>query len=96
MKTFVILTRRADATAEAFGRLSKAEAVAVWQGFASGMVRAAHGLVEGAGAALELESHDFDEARRYIETLPYVSERLLDVHYYALKPFPGFEGLVTS
>lgn len=96
MKTFVILKRRADATAEDFERLSKVEAVAVWQGFASGMVREVHGLVEGAGAALELESHDFDEARRYIEALPYVSERLLDVHYCALKPFPGFGGLVAS
>ncbi len=95
MKTFVILTRRADAAAEDFKRLSKPEAMAVWQGLAGGIVRAVHGLAEGAGAALEMESATLDEARRYVEALPYVKEKLLDVQYCALKPFPGFESLIA-
>ncbi len=56
MKTLVILTRRADAAAQDFKRLSKPEAMAVWQGLASGIVRAVHGLADAAGAALEMES----------------------------------------
>lgn len=95
MKTFVILTRRADAAAEDFKRLSRPEALAVWQGLASGIVRAVHGLAEGAGAAMELESATCDEAKRYVEALPYVEKKLLDVQYCALKPFPGFEGLLA-
>lgn len=93
MKTFVMLTRRADADPQEFARLSKPEASAVWRGFASGTVRAVHGLVDGAGAAMELETPTFDEARRYVEELPYVSQRLLDVRYCALKPFSGFASL---
>lgn len=56
MKTFVILTRRADGAAEDFKRLAKPEVLHVWQGFADGIVRAVHGLAAGPGAAFELES----------------------------------------
>ncbi len=44
MKTFVILTRRADGVAEDFKRMANAEVLHVWQGFADGIVRAVHGL----------------------------------------------------
>ncbi|WP_339496249.1 hypothetical protein [Pseudomonas sp. RA_105y_Pfl2_P56] len=96
MKTFVILTRRADGSAEDFKRLAKPEVQHVWQGFADGIVRAVHGLADGPGAALELESMTFEEARQYIEALPYVRENLLHVQYCVLKPFSDYERLVTS
>ncbi|VVP53951.1 hypothetical protein [Pseudomonas fluorescens] len=96
MKTFVILTRRADGAAEDFKRLAKPEAQHVWKGFADGIVRAVHGLADGPGAAFELESTTFVEARQYIEALPYVSENLLHVQYCALKPFSDYEKLVSS
>lgn len=96
MKTLVILTRRADTKAEDFKRLSKVEAMAVWQGLAGGIVRAVHGLAKGTGAALELESTTSDEARRYVEGLPFVKENLLDAQLCALKPFSGFEALVAQ
>jgi hypothetical protein len=63
---------------------------------AGGIVRAVHGLAEGTGAALELESATYDEARRYVEALPFVKENLLDVQFCALKPFPGFAALVAQ
>lgn len=91
MKTFVILTRRADGAAEDFRQLQELELLHVWQGFADGIVRAVHGLAQGSGAAIELESTTFEEARRYIEALPYVRKNLLGVQYCALKPFVGYE-----
>ncbi|UST79631.1 hypothetical protein [Pseudomonas siliginis] len=96
MKTFVILTRRADGAPEDFKRLAKREVQHVWQGFADGIVRAVHGLADGPGAAFELESMTFEEARQYIEALPYVRENLLLVQYCALKPFSDYERLVSS
>lgn len=93
MKTIVILTRRADAAAESLARLSRVEVLAVWQGVASGIVRGAHGLQQGAGAVLELETDTLDEVLRFIESLPYVCEDLLDVQYCPLKPFVAFESL---
>ncbi|MES2941047.1 MAG: hypothetical protein V4864_25480 [Pseudomonadota bacterium] len=93
MKTIVILTRREGVSAEAFSRSSQPELAAVWKGMAEGAVRAVHGLLEGAGAVLEMETATLDEARRYIEALPYVEEKLLDVQYCALKPFPAFASL---
>jgi len=96
MKTFVILTRRTDGAAEDFKRLAKPEVVHVWQGFAGGIVRAVHGPADGPGAAFELESATFEEARDYIEALPYVKGNLLHVQYCALKPFPDYERLVSS
>jgi hypothetical protein len=96
MKTFVILTRRADGAAEDLKRLANPEVMHVWRGFADGIVRAVHGLADGPGAALELESGTFEEARHYIEALPYVKQNLLHVQYWALKPFSGYEGLLSS
>lgn len=96
MKTFVILTRRADGAAEAFARLADAEARHVWQGFAGGIVRAVHGLVDGPGAALELESPAFEDARAFVEALPFVEAHLLDVQYVALEPFPPYEHLASA
>ena len=93
MKTIVILIRRADTSDEALARLVVSEAGAVWQGFAMVCVRAAHGLLEGSGAVLELETATAEEATHFVETLPYVAHKLLDVQYYALKPFPGFMSL---
>jgi len=95
MKTIVILTRRADAAAEELARLSKPELLAVWKGMAEGTVRAAHGLVEGAGAVLELETATLEDAKTYITSLPYVEEQLLDVQYCPLKPFPAFAALAA-
>lgn len=96
VKTFVILTRRADGAAEAFKRLAMPEVQHVWQGFADGIVRAVHGLADGPGAAFELESATFEDAERYIEALPYVKENLLHIQYCPLKPFSDYQGLVTS
>jgi len=93
MKTIVILTLKADASGETLASLAAAEKEVVWKGFAAGCVRAVHGLLEGAGAVLELETATADEATRFVETLPYVEQNLLDVQYYALKPFPGFASL---
>lgn len=95
MKTIVILTRRPDADAEDLARLSKPELLAVWKGMAEGTVRAAHGLLEGAGAVLELETRTIEEAKYYVASLPYVEEDLLLVQYCPLKPFPAFDALAA-
>ncbi len=94
MKTIVILTRREDGAAQDFERLAKAEVLHVWQGFADGIVRAVHGLADGPGAVLELESAAVEDARHYIEALPYVSEGLLHVQYCALKAFADYGRLL--
>lgn len=96
MKTFVILTRRTGGSAEAFKRLALAEHQYVWQGFADGIVRAIHGLADGPGAALELESATFGEAKQFIEGLPFVKESLLTIQYCALTPFPVYATLAAS
>lgn len=96
MRTFVVLTRRADGAAGDFARLADAEVAHVWQGFATGIVRAVHGLVDGPGAALELESPTFDDARAFVEALPYVAAHLLDVRYHALAPFPPYGHLLPA
>jgi hypothetical protein len=96
MKTIVILTRRPGADADALARLSREEQLAVWKGIATGAVRAVHGLQEGAGAVLEMETGTVDEVKRYVESLPYVEQALLDVQYCPLKPFAAFEALFAA
>ena len=96
MKTLVILTRRPDADAGKLARLSRPELLAVWKGMAEGAVREVHGLQEGAGAALEMETGTADEAWRFVASLPYVEEGLLDVQVFPLKPFPAFETLSAA
>jgi uncharacterized protein YciI len=96
VKTIAILTRRADAAADHLARLSRSELQAVWQGMAAGTVRAAHGLLEGAGAVLEMETATVEDARRYLQSLPYVEEGLLDVQVHPLKPFPAFDALAAT
>ena len=56
MKTLAIPTRRPDAGADDFERLGEVEIQAVWRGMAAGIVRAVHGLADGPGAALGLET----------------------------------------
>ena len=92
----MILTRRPDADAGHLARLSRPEQLAVWKGVAEGAVRAVHGLQEGAGAVLEMETLTADEARRFVASLPYVEEGLLDVQVVPLKPFPAFEALSAA
>lgn len=93
MKTLAILTRRQDAGANDFERLGELETQAVWRGRAAGIVRAVHGLVDGPGAALELETGSAEEARNYVDTMRFVSENLLHVQMVPLKPFPHFAAL---
>jgi len=96
VKTLVILTRRPQADAGELARLSQPELLAVWKGMAEGAVRAVHGLQEGAGAVLEMETGTADEARRFVASLPCAEEGLLDVQVCALKPFPDFEALSAA
>jgi hypothetical protein len=96
VKTIVILTRRPDADTAALARLSRDELLALWKGMASGAVRAAHGLHEAAGAVLEMETSTTEDAKRFVEALPYVQQALLDVQYCPLKPFPAFEALSST
>jgi len=93
VKTLAILTRRQDAEPGAFQRLAKREIEAVFQGMATGVVRAVHGLVDGPGAALELETDTPQQAAAYIDALPFVMEDLLIVQLVPLKPFPAFAQL---
>lgn len=96
MKTLVILTRREGAPAEAFQRLVELEIQAVWRGMAAGCARAVHGLADGPGAALELETATAQEAREFIDSLPFVVEDLLDVQVVPLTPFPPFAAIAQS
>ena len=68
----------------------------MWDGMAAGAVRAVHGLQDGDGAVLEMETGTLDDVKRYVESLPYVEQELLDVKCYPLKPFPAFEALVAA
>ncbi len=88
MKTIVVLTRRADASGEALARLAAPETEAVWQGFAAGYVRAAHGFLKGAGAVLELETDSAGEATRFVEALPYMVQGLRDVRRGCISQIP--------
>lgn len=96
MKTLAILTRREGAPAEAFERLVASEIQAVWRGLADGIVRAVHGLADGPGAAVELETATAQEARQFIDRLPFVVENLLDVQVVPLTPFPPFAAIAQS
>jgi hypothetical protein len=96
MKSFVILTRRADGAEEDLKRLAKPEVVHVWRGFADGIVSAVHGMADRPCAALDLESGIFEGARHCIEALRCVKRNLLHVKHCALKPFSGYEGLQSS
>jgi len=96
VKTIVILTRRPGAATDDLARLHRAELLAAWAGIAAGSVRAIHGLHEGGGAVLEMETSTIDEVKSFIESLPYVEEALLDVRDCRLKPFVGFEDLFEA
>lgn len=96
MKTIVLLTRREGAPSVQFERLKRSELLAAWAGIADGSVRSIHGLQEGSGAVLEMETETIDHVKRFVEGLPYVTENLLDVHYVPLKPFLGLQDLFAT
>jgi len=94
VKSIAIFTRRPDASGDVLSKLAKAEADAVWRGFATGHVRSAHMLEGGRGAILELETTSVEEATEFVERLPYVEHGLLNVVHHFVKPFAGFASLV--
>jgi hypothetical protein len=96
VKTLAILTRRQDAGTDDSERLGELETRAVWRGMAAGIVRAVHGLADGPGAALELETGSAEHARDYVDALPLEAENVLHVQMMPLKPFPQFAALAQG
>jgi hypothetical protein len=95
MHFLVLLKVRPDATEEKQAPLRRSEAASVWRLLSVGVLRSIN-FTSGPGAALEFEVESETELRGYIDALPMVSGRLVDVQVLALKPFTGFEALFDS
>jgi hypothetical protein len=83
----------ADAPAEAFGPLARAEAVALWDLVQAGFVRETYFRSDRAEAVLVLECGDLDEARGRLASLAFVRAGLIRFELIGLRPYPGFARL---
>jgi hypothetical protein len=69
------------------------EATQAWALYQAGTLRELHFRADRSAAVLVLECADVAEARRVLDTLPLVRERLIDFEIVPLAPYPGFERL---
>jgi muconolactone delta-isomerase len=74
----------------------KAEAAKAWELYQAGIVRELYFRADWPGAVLVLECTGVEEARRVLNSLPLVRERLVDFDIVPLVPYPGFARLFAE
>jgi muconolactone delta-isomerase len=74
----------------------KAEAAKAWELYQAGIVRELYFRADWPCAVLVLECTGVEEARRVLNSLPLVRERLVDFDIVPLVPYPGFARLFAE
>ena len=93
MRVIALETEVEGGSAERFRELAVAEAARLWELVQAGVVRETYFRSDRHVAVLILEAADLDEARRHLETLPLVRDRLITFELIGLRPYPGFARL---
>lgn len=79
-----------------FDLYSKEEARKVWDLYKDGIIREIFFRTDKNEAVLLLECGNAAEAKEILNTLPFVSNGLIDFDIISLKPYPGFERLFAE
>jgi len=96
MKILALEKEISGIAAEKFKPHLKAEAIRVWELYQAGLIRELYFRQDWPGAVLILECKDLTEANEALNSLPLVTEGLIDFEVIPLKPYPGFARLFTS
>ena len=96
MKILALEKEISGIAAEKFKPHLKAEAIRVWELYQAGLIRELYFRQDWPGGVLILECKDLTEANEALNSLPLVTEGLIDFEVIPLKPYPGFARLFTS
>ncbi|HOI28920.1 MAG TPA: muconolactone Delta-isomerase family protein [Melioribacteraceae bacterium] len=96
MKILAIEKENSGVDSGKFDLYSKEEAGRVWELYKEGVIREIYFRTDKNEAVLLLECGDAAEARKILNTLPLVSNGLIDFEIISLKPYPGFERLFAE
>jgi hypothetical protein len=91
MQFFAIIRRRTESfTDEQFAPLLDEEAARVRALYAEGSVRAAYSRVDTPGAILLLEAATEMEAKRIVDSLPFLARGMSEAQIVPVKSYRGF------
>ena len=93
MKILAIAKVYPQTTLEKMKPHIEAEVRHAWKMYREGAVREMYDRPGGQGVVFVLEQSSVDEARRSLDELPFVRERLIDFDVMPLNPFSYFETL---
>jgi len=93
MKILAIEKEIQGVTEDQFRPHLKAEAARAWELVQAGQIRELYFRQDRSSAVLMLECKDVKEARRILNSLPLVKERLIDFDTIPLVAYPGFARL---
>lgn len=96
MKILAIEREASGVSPDDFKPHLKAEAQRVWELYQLGVFREIYFDSDSHGAVIVMECRNADEARRYLDTLPLVSEKLIRFEVMQLEPYSGFSRLFSS
>ena len=94
MKILVLAQRRGETTVDEMRPHFKAEVEAVWNLYTDGIVREFYTRADQGGPAiLTVECETVDAARKFLQNLPLVEMKMIDLDYIPLAPFNGLSHL---
>jgi hypothetical protein len=96
MKILAIARIDPRATPERIQPHMAAEVKVAWALYREGIVRELYDRPDRQGVVFVLECSGADEARRRLEELPFVREKLIDFEVIPLGPFSYFERLFAT
>jgi hypothetical protein len=93
MKIIAIEREVSGDRAANFSRYAEAEARRVWELIQEDKIREIYFRKDRDCAVILLECQDLEDAKRLLNTLPFVKEELIQFDLIPLKPYPGLERL---
>ena len=93
MKILAIAKVDPQTTYEKLQPHMEAELKCAWKLYKEGPVREMYDRPDRRGVVFILECSSVDEARKSLDELPFVREKLMDFEYIPLGPFSYFEML---
>ena len=96
MKVLAIAKVDPQTTPEKLRPHLEAEVKHAWKLYKEGTVREMYDRQDRRGVVFVLECRGVDEARKSLDELPYVRERLIDFDLIPLEPFSYFEMLFSD
>ena len=96
MKILAMAKVDPQTTLEKRQRHLEAEVKYAWKLYKEGTFREMYDRQDRTGVVFVLECSSVDEARRILDELPFVREKIIDFEIIPLEPFPFFEVLFTD